>query len=138
MTLARFLIFIRQEVKPLKLTAMKKLSLILLPLMLMLGFTACDDDVDQVVRVYNESYSTLYVTVAPVEFAEDWMLTTTIEPGTYVDFRVAESLLDDRGRHFTYVHFRKTYSGVIDAYPVDLSRWRPEVIIDNYGISLPR
>ncbi len=136
MILARFLIFIRQEVKPLKLTAMKKLSLILLPLMLMLGFTACDDDVDQVVRVYNESYSTMYVTVAPVDYVDDWMLTTAIEPGAYADFRVAESLLDDRGRHFTYIHFRKTYSNIIDTYPVDLSRWRPEVTIYSDGIEL--
>lgn len=117
---------------------MKKLSLILLPLMLMLGFTACDDDVDQIVRVCNESYSTVYAVVAPVEYADDLVM-VEIRPGDFVDFRVSEVLVDGHG-HFTYVHIQKKYGrSDIETYPVDLDvSWRPEVVIGDYDIVLPR
>lgn len=132
MILARFLVFIWQEVNPLNFTAMKKLSLILFPLVLLLS--GCSYNYDEgYVRVYNDSYSVIVVSVSPNDIDEPCI---RLRPGESVDIDVdGVALVDRYGNPYTYVHYRYVDDRVhVYDEDIDIRGYITHVHIDDAGL----
>lgn len=110
---------------------MKKLSLILLPLMLMLGFDSCDDDSREpyITITNNCSYQDVIVNVSAEDEPD---VKFVIRPGASEDVLVREVNVYPDG-DFVYVFFQREYESKINVKEVRVKRYGNEVIIDDYG-----
>ncbi len=99
--------------------------------MLMLGFTACDDDGrDPYVTITNNcSYQDVIVNVSAEDYSDVKFI---IRPGESEDILIGEVNVYPDG-NFVNVFFRRENESKINVREVRVKRYGNEVIIDDYG-----